>query len=139
MTALRRVISHSANGSANTASPTMPLSTPIDVMPIWIVDRKRVGSSPSLAAAIAAVIALVDELLQSRATCGDERDLRHREQAIEQNEDEEDGYGHAWDRDAFTTGRPQAVMEPEWRPSERLRHRTATAVMIRMVASHVLR
>jgi hypothetical protein len=32
----------------------MPFNTPIDVMPIWIVDRKRVGSSPSFAAAMAA-------------------------------------------------------------------------------------
>jgi hypothetical protein len=28
---------------ASAASPTMPLRMPIEVMPIWIVDRKRVG------------------------------------------------------------------------------------------------
>jgi hypothetical protein len=34
-----------ASGFANTASPTIPLSKPIDVMPIWIADRNWVGSS----------------------------------------------------------------------------------------------
>ena len=43
-----------ASGTANAASPTMPFSTPIEVMPIWIVDRKRVGSAPSRRAAPAA-------------------------------------------------------------------------------------
>ena len=32
-------------GSANAASPTMPLSTPIEVMPICTVESQRVGCS----------------------------------------------------------------------------------------------
>ncbi|MNL50138.1 hypothetical protein D3C87_1731270 [compost metagenome] len=45
--------SHSARGPAKAASPTIPFRTPIDVMPIWMVERKRVGSSPSFTAAAA--------------------------------------------------------------------------------------
>src|SRR5512134_2118226 len=56
------VCNQDAKGTASTASPKMPFSRPIEVMPIWIVDRKRVGSatrrdaeaasaSPSLASA----------------------------------------------------------------------------------------
>jgi hypothetical protein len=48
-----KTVSQAASGAASAASPTMPLSTPIEVMPIWMVDRKRVGSSPSLTAAAA--------------------------------------------------------------------------------------
>ena len=43
-----------ASGAARAASPKMPFSTPMEVMPIWMVDRKRVGSSPSFSAAAAA-------------------------------------------------------------------------------------
>ena len=37
------VCSHSEKSSLNAASPTMPLSTPIEVMPICTVDKNRVG------------------------------------------------------------------------------------------------
>jgi len=37
--------SHAPSGCASAASPTMPLRMPIEVMPIWIVDRNRVGCS----------------------------------------------------------------------------------------------
>ncbi|MCY1542553.1 hypothetical protein D9M68_783070 [compost metagenome] len=45
--------SQSPKGCASVDSPTTPLSTPIEVMPICTVDKKRVGSSPSLTASIA--------------------------------------------------------------------------------------
>ncbi len=38
-------ISQAASGAENAASPTMPLSTPIEVMPICTVDSQRVGCS----------------------------------------------------------------------------------------------
>ena len=41
------------SGSASAASPTMPFSTPISVMPIWMVERKRLGFWPSATAAAA--------------------------------------------------------------------------------------
>lgn len=44
---------HTASGPAKAASPTMPLSMPIEVMPICTVDRNCVGDSISLRAAIA--------------------------------------------------------------------------------------
>ena len=42
-----------ASGPAKAASPTIPLSMPIEVMPIWMVDRNVVGESTSFNAAIA--------------------------------------------------------------------------------------
>src|SRR5574344_3000695 len=47
--------SHCARCRARAASPNTPLSTPMVVMPIWLADKKRVGSSPSLSAACAAL------------------------------------------------------------------------------------
>src|SRR5574344_1178422 len=47
--------SHCARGRARAASPNTPLSTPMVVMPIWMADKKRVGSCPSLSAASAAL------------------------------------------------------------------------------------
>ena len=44
---------HMAMGAAKAASPTIPFKTPMEVMPIWMVDKKRVGSSPNLTAAAA--------------------------------------------------------------------------------------
>ena len=41
-------------GGLKAASPTIPLSTPIEVMPICTADKKRVGSSPSRNAVAAA-------------------------------------------------------------------------------------
>ena len=48
-----RTSSHAASGPAKAASPTMPLSMPIDVMPICTVERNWVGFSISLSAASA--------------------------------------------------------------------------------------
>ena len=45
------LISQVASGCENAASPTMPLSTPMDVMPICTVDSHLVGSSCSTCAA----------------------------------------------------------------------------------------
>ena len=45
--------SQTAIGCENAASPTMPFSTPIDVMPICTVDRNLVGFSCSTWAATA--------------------------------------------------------------------------------------
>ena len=42
-----------AMGAAKAASPTIPFRTPMEVIPIWMVDKKRVGSSPNLTAAAA--------------------------------------------------------------------------------------
>ena len=39
--------SHPDTGAARKASPTMPFRMPMDVMPIWMVDRNRVGSRAS--------------------------------------------------------------------------------------------
>jgi hypothetical protein len=58
-------------------------------MPIWMVDRKRVGSSPSFTAAARRAVAFVDELLQPRLARRDQRDLRHGEQAVEHDERKE--------------------------------------------------
>ena len=43
--------SHSATGPLNAASPTMPFSMPIEVMPTCTVERNCVGRSISLSAA----------------------------------------------------------------------------------------
>ncbi|SMG64912.1 hypothetical protein BMETH_284_2 [methanotrophic bacterial endosymbiont of Bathymodiolus sp.] len=48
-----KVCNQSASGLANTASPTIPLNTPIDVMPICTVDKNLVGSSDNLSATAA--------------------------------------------------------------------------------------
>ena len=44
---------HADSGPENAASPTMPLSTPMDVMPICTVERNLVGLSCSVMAACA--------------------------------------------------------------------------------------
>ncbi len=85
-----RPTSQTASGSASAASPTMPLSTPIEVMPIWIADRKRVGSSPSRIAQAAAPSPSIDAHLQARLAGGDERDFRESERAVEQDQRGED-------------------------------------------------
>ena len=84
----------SASGAASADSPTIPFSTPIDVMPIWIVDRNRVGFSPSLAAAMAARSPCVDQLVHPRPASRDERDLRHREDPVQQDQRSEYGDFH---------------------------------------------
>ncbi len=86
--------SHSPSGAASAASPTMPLSTPIEVMPIWMVERKRVGSSPSFMAAMSAGIALIDQLLQPGLARGNQRQLGHGKKAIEKDEGEKYCYFH---------------------------------------------
>ena len=45
--------SHAEARAEKNASPTMPFRTPIEVMPIWIVDRNRVGSLARRSAAAA--------------------------------------------------------------------------------------
>ncbi len=45
--------SHSAMSWPKNASPMMPFRMPMEVMPIWMVDRKRVGFSASFTAAAA--------------------------------------------------------------------------------------
>jgi hypothetical protein len=45
--------SQSASGPDNSASPKMPFSKVIEVMPIWMVERKRVGCPARLTAAAA--------------------------------------------------------------------------------------
>jgi histone H3/H4 len=46
---------HTASGAAKAASPTMPLSMPMEVMPICTVERNCVGASISFSAAAAPV------------------------------------------------------------------------------------
>src|SRR5574338_1128975 len=47
--------SHAESRGEKAASPTMPFRSPITVMPIWMVERKRVGSRLNLTAAAASV------------------------------------------------------------------------------------
>jgi hypothetical protein len=47
--------SQAETGADRNASPTMPFRMPIEVMPIWIVDRKRVGSRANASAEAASL------------------------------------------------------------------------------------
>jgi hypothetical protein len=67
---------------------------PIEVMPIWIVDRNRVGCSLRSTAARAPRSSLVGEPLQARLARGDQRDLGHGEQAVDQDQGQQDCYFH---------------------------------------------
>jgi hypothetical protein len=85
----RPCTSQCASGAAEGASPTMPLSTPMDVMPICTVDRNLVGFSCRSIAACAPGFAAFHHDLQPRLAAGGEGHLRHREQAVEQDQEDE--------------------------------------------------
>ena len=68
----------------------MPLSSPIDVMPICTVDRKRVGSLDEAHRGSGERVAVLGEHRQARPASGEQRDLRHREQAVQQYETGQD-------------------------------------------------
>ena len=73
-----------APGTARAASPTIPFRMPMDVMPIWMVDKNRVGasSSPPLARRHRRRL----RVGQPRPRRRNERDLGHGEQAVEKDQ-----------------------------------------------------
>jgi hypothetical protein len=68
--------SQSDSGWASAASPKIPLSTPMEVMPIWMVERKRVVF-PQLHRCGCSAVALINQLLQSCFAGRDQCDLGH--------------------------------------------------------------
>ena len=91
----KRSTSQAASGSANAASPTMPLSTPIEVMPICTVDSNLVGLSCRSIAACAPGSLAFDHDLQPRLAAGGERHLGHGEHAVEQDQKDQKRNVHA--------------------------------------------
>ena len=73
------------------APPKTLASTPITVMPICTVERKRPGSRFSSSATRAPRAAELGGVLQPRLARRDDRHLRQREEAVEQNEQQDDG------------------------------------------------
>ena len=88
-------ISHCASGSAKAFSPTMPLSTPIDVMPICTVDRNLVGVLVQVHRRLGAGFAAFDHHGQPGLAAGGERHLGHGEQAVEQDQQDKQRKVHA--------------------------------------------
>ncbi len=72
----------------------MPFRMLIEVMPIWTVDRKSRGLLVQPQGGHRARVTLLGERLKPRLARGDERDLRHREDAVEDDEREENREVH---------------------------------------------
>ena len=87
--------SQRANGAENAASPTMPFRMLIEVMPICTTDSNLVGLSCSAIAWLRAGVARLDHDLQPRLAAGGERHLRHGEQRVEEDQEEQEGNVHA--------------------------------------------
>ena len=64
----------------------MPFKSPMEVIPIWMVDRKRVGSSASFTAAVAEGVSLLRERREPRPARGEQRHLGHREDAVQEDQ-----------------------------------------------------
>ena len=64
---------------------------PISVMPTWTPDKKRPGLSASARARTAPRVAGFRHLLQADASRGHNRQLRHSEEAVEQDQPNDDG------------------------------------------------
>ena len=84
-----------ANGAENAASPTMPLSTPIEVMPICTTERNLVGLSCRSIACLRARIAGLHHHLQPGLAARGERHLGHGEQRVQEDQEEQEGNVHA--------------------------------------------
>ena len=68
----------------------MPVIRLISVMPIWIAERSVVGSSISASADFAPGLALLGGRLQPGALGRNQRHLRQREEAVEQDQQQDD-------------------------------------------------
>ncbi len=87
--------SQRANGAEKAASPTMPLRMLIEVMPICTTESHLVGSSCRAIAWTGARIPRLDHDLKPRLAAGGERHLRHGEQGVQEDQEEQQGNVHA--------------------------------------------
>jgi hypothetical protein len=84
--AMPTVCSHSASGPASAASPTMPLRMAIEVMPTWMVDKKRVGFVVQFHRRRCRRAAIFGQPRQACAPRHHQRDFRHGEHAIQHDQ-----------------------------------------------------
>jgi hypothetical protein len=72
----------------------MPLSTPMEVMPIWMVDMNWVGIHAQRQGRRRAGIAGVGHFLQAGSPGGDQGDFGHGEDPVQQDQAEQKGDFH---------------------------------------------
>ena len=103
--------SHPDTGAERKASPTMPFRMPIDVMPIWMVDRNRVGSRASARADAASRSPMLRARFEPRLARRQQRHFRHGEQAVQDNKagEEQDFHGGVRSAAAERTSRTKRL------------------------------
>ena len=90
------------------APENAPDSTPISVMPICTVERNFPGSEASASARREPRDAFLDQPGQPRRPRRDDRQFRHREQAIDDDQDRDDRKFQIEHASTFSIGHPLA-------------------------------
>ena len=115
--------------SPSVAPEKAPDSTPTSVMPICTVDRKRPGLAPSASARPAPFTFAVDHRLQAGRAGRNDRQFRHGQQAVDADEDDDDGDFEVKHAEPLASRPPQLKRKIGPTPIERPKGLEPCAVM----------